>query len=165
MSLFTLDMDGDGDNDILVSDRRGPTSGIFWLEAPTWKRHNIGATSEEVMFVDYGDIDGDGLIDIAAAVRPEAIVWFRRLDASGQKWKRQSLPYPSNAGTAKAVAIGDLNGDGIKDIAFTCENSTNGKEGVWWFEQSRGGGWRTHRVSGTEGIKFDRIEYNAIVVE
>ena len=158
MSLFTLDMDGDGDNDILVSDRLGPTSGIFWLEAPTWKRHNIGTSSEEVMFIDYGDIDGDGLIDIAAAVRPEAIVWFRRLDASGQKWKRQSLPYPPNAGTAKAVAIGDLNGDGIKDIAFTCENSTKGKEGVWWFEQSRGGGWRTHRVSGPKGIKFDRIE-------
>jgi hypothetical protein len=68
------------------------------------------------------------------------------------------VPYPPNAGTAKAVAIGDLNGDGRADLAFTCENAKEGKHGVWWLEQTADGGWRPHSISGAEGIKFDRIE-------
>jgi hypothetical protein len=158
MSLFAMDLDADSDTDILVSDRKGPNSGIFWLEAPFWPRVNIGALGEEVMFIDYGDVDGDGLKDIVAAIRPESIVWFRRLDSTATSWKRMSLPYPDNAGTAKAVAIGDLNGDGLNDVAFTCENALGGKEGVWWLEQNKSGFWRSHRVSGPVGIKFDRIE-------
>jgi hypothetical protein len=158
MSLFASDMDGDGDQDILVSDRRGETSGIFWLEAPYWARIPVGASKEEVMFIEKADLDQDGLEDVVAAIRPESIVWFKRLDKTGFNWKRQSIPYPENAGTAKAVAVGDLNGDGLNDIAFTCENATNGKEGVWWLEQQPGGFWKANRVSGPEGIKFDRIE-------
>lgn len=158
MSLIAADMDGDNVTDVLVSDRRGPTSGIFFLKGPHFTRNQIGARGEEVMFLDYGDIDGDGLNDIAAAIRPEKIVWFRRLDGSGLKWERNEVPYPSGAGTAKAVAIGDLNGDGRADLAFTCENAGGDKQGVWWLEHLEGGKWRPHSISGTEGIKFDRIE-------
>ncbi len=158
MSLISADMDGDGVLDVLVSDRRGPTSGIFWLKGPNLPRVPVAAKGEEVMFLDYGDIDGDGLKDIAAAIRPETIVWFKRLDRGGQSWERKEVAYPANAGTAKAVAIGDLNGDGRADLAFTCENAKDGKHGVWWLEQRADGGWRPHSVSGAEGIKFDRIE-------
>ncbi|MBZ2187129.1 MAG: VCBS repeat-containing protein [Bryobacter sp.] len=158
MSLIAADMNANGADDVLVSDRSGPTSGIFWLEAPNFFRHNIGAKGEEVMFLDYADLNGDGLKDIAAAIRPESIVWFERLDTSGLKWRRHSVPYPPGAGTAKAVAIGDLNGDGRADLAFTCENAGGDKHGVWWLERLPDGNWRPHSISGPTGIKFDRIE-------
>jgi len=157
MTLASLDMDGDGNDDILVSDRRGGTSGVFWLRYPLWERHDIGAKGREVMFAAWGDINGDGRTDVAAAVREDAVVWWERLDGSGDRWKEHALQYPAGAGTAKAVAIGDMDGDGRSDLVLTCERSA-GKEGVWWLQQLPGGEWRPHRLSGPEGIKFDRIE-------
>ncbi len=157
MTLASLDMDGDGQEDILVSDRRGKTSGVFWLRYPGWERHEIGAKGREVMFAAWGDVNGDGRTDVAAAVREDAVMWWERLDDSGDRWKEHVMRYPAGAGTAKAVAMGDLNGDGRSDLVLTCEQSA-GKEGVWWMEQVPGGEWRPHRLSGPEGIKFDRIE-------
>jgi hypothetical protein len=155
MSLVPMDFDGDGDLDLLASDRRVGDSadqrGIFWLEAPSWRRHNIGAAGEEVMFISPLDRSR-----IAAAIAPRRISVFTR---TGQgQWLRTEVPYPENAGTAKAVAWGDLNGDGRPDLAFTCENARGGKEGVWWFESKADGSWTAHRLSGPEGVKFDRIE-------
>ena len=48
-----VDMDGDGDDDLLYSDRRGETRGIYWLErvAGQWRRHAIPASEEENMFL------------------------------------------------------------------------------------------------------------------
>jgi hypothetical protein len=158
MSLIPVDMDGDGDEDLLMSDRNGSKNGLFWLEAPNWQRHSIGSANEEVMFLDEADIDGDGLNDISAAIRPDTVVWYRRLDASGLNWKRYSLPYPPGAGTARAVSIGDLNRDGRMDIVVSSEGVAAGKEGIWWLEQAKGGFWKSHRLSGPQGIKFDRIE-------
>jgi hypothetical protein len=34
MSLVARDMDSDGDEDVLVSDRRGGNRGVYWLERP-----------------------------------------------------------------------------------------------------------------------------------
>ena len=34
MSLMPYDMDGDGDPDAVLSDRKGEHTGVFWLETP-----------------------------------------------------------------------------------------------------------------------------------
>lgn len=161
MSMIERDMDNDGDLDVLISDRKGTQSGIYWLEAPLWTRHDIGGDGEEVMFIDIakdptkdrnrGDV-------IAAAIRPNTIALFTRPKDPREHWDRKDIPYPPQAGTAKAVALGDLDNNGRLDIALTCENAGGGKEGVWWLESKADGSWVPHRISGREGIKFDRIE-------
>jgi hypothetical protein len=60
MTLASLDMDGDGNGEILGSRRKAKTSGVFWLRYPRWDRHDIGANGREVMFAAMGDINGDG---------------------------------------------------------------------------------------------------------
>ncbi|GAG39968.1 unnamed protein product, partial [marine sediment metagenome] len=77
MSLITHDMDGDGDKDIVISDRYGPLRGCRWLENPgrgplqakPWKNHFIGGQDAEVMFMKIADLDGDGLTDAVVATK------------------------------------------------------------------------------------------------
>jgi hypothetical protein len=172
MSLESTDMDGDGDLDILTSDRKGQMRGCRWLENPgeaqaqekNWPNHFIGCQNKEVMFLTLADIDEDGPHDVLAAANAEKagqIVILRRLDARGQFWKEHVIPYPQQAGTAKAVVVGDIDADGTKDIVFSCENAKGPKSGVMWLSRRKGvfeGDWQAHDISGPKGIKYDRME-------
>ncbi|MBK5295304.1 MAG: VCBS repeat-containing protein [Acidobacteriia bacterium] len=168
MSIVTADMDADGDLDILASDRKGAQSGVFWLENPgpgpaqknIWKEHPVGGQHAEVMFLDQADLDGDGLRDVIAAVRPNSIHIYRRLSKDGLQWATQSIPLPIWAGSAKAVRIGDLNNDGKLDVVLSCESAQGNRSGLLYFEKqlSGDGKWSPKDIAGVEGVKYDLIE-------
>jgi hypothetical protein len=169
MSLMARDMDADGDIDILASDRTGDNRGTLWLENPgpgpaqrqRWPEHRIGATGEEVMFLTEADLDRDGLTDVVAAVKPRRIFFHRRLGRDGLQWEEFVIPIPEAAGTAKAVAVGDIDMDGALDLVFSCERAHEGLSGIMWL--SRRGrvsdpDWTPHDISGGEGVKYDLVE-------
>jgi len=163
MSLIPHDLDGDGDPDALFTDRKGGRSGVFWLENPgaervrenaQWSEHPIGALTREIMFADVADLNGDGLTDVAAAVKPHDVFLFLR--QPDRTWKEIVLTLDdSNLGDAKAVQIGDLNGDALPDLVFTCENAHKAREGVVWLEQQHDAPWLQHSLAGPDGVKFD----------
>lgn len=163
MSLIPHDVDGDGDADAVFSDRKGDRTGVFWLENPgsaanrehaAWKEHAVGALGKEVMFIDLGDVNGDGLVDIAAAAKPVEIVLCLRQADGG--WREQVLKLDGkNLGDAKAAKIADVNGDTLPDLVFTCENAKGPLEGLVWLERQRGGAWMQHTLGGPEGLKYD----------
>lgn len=167
MDLAERDMDGDGDGDLVYTDRKPPDSGCFWLENPgaaavagAWIRHRIGAAGENAMFMAPADLDGDGLDDLAVAIQPRRILLLRRLDGSGLNWAPRYLSLPEAAGNSKGIAAGDFNGDGHIDLAFTCEAATNGRSGVMWLQAPAdpfSGEWTPHDVSGADGVKYDAI--------
>jgi len=169
MSLIASDMDGDGDEDVLASDRRGPASGAFWLENPgpgpnlekRWREHRIGASGKEVMFAAEGDVDDDGLRDVLAAVRPHSIYYFRRMSRDGGAWETTEIAVPEGSGTVKAVGVGDMDLDGKRDIVFSCERAEGSLAGVMYLsyrDSLTDSEWRSHDISGPEGVKFDRVE-------
>jgi hypothetical protein len=163
MSLASSDMDGDGDLDLVFSDRKGPRTGCFWLENPgtekiagPWVEHAIGAGGSEAMFLSLGDVDGDGLQDVVVAVKPKELLFLRRLSRDGQRWQTERIQLPENSGNAKAVSIGDLDLDGRADLVFTCEGADKGKSGVMWLSKDRAQNkWLPHDISGPDGIKHD----------
>lgn len=164
MSLIRVDIDDDGDYDVLFSDRKGPTRGCKWLEntgtGPDWSLHEIGGTDHEVMFLAVANLNGDGLWEVVSATRDAGLLVFRQRSTRGDDWSTESIPMPANTGTGKAVAVSDVDGDGRKDLVVSCENA-NDRTGVFWLRQqdSPGGGWIPREISGAaEGIKFDRIE-------
>jgi hypothetical protein len=169
MSLVAADLDGDGDEDIVASDRKGPGRGCFWLEHPgpaaaasgPWARHPIGARDVEVMFLRVVDLDRDGRLDVLAAAREKGLVTLRRKPETPDTWDRLPIDLPAGTGTAKAVAIGDIDRDGRLDVVFTCEGAAGGKSGVVWLSCRRGvtdRDWDAHEVSGPEGVKYDLVE-------
>jgi len=166
MSIIPEDMDGDGDLDLFYIDRKGPSRGTRWLENPgspnaPWSNHLIGGADLESLFGKIADLDQDGLDDIVLTAKDQQILWWRRLDASGLSWERHSLEYPENTGSAKAVAVGDLDHDGLPDIVVTCEHAEPPKQGAFWIKQTADlpfEQWQAYGISGPEGIKFDRIE-------
>lgn len=170
MSLFAIDIDGDGDRDIVTTDRKGPKRGCYWLENPgvgkqagLWKAHPIGGLMREVMFVKPCDLDGDKRQDFVIAVKGGDILFCKRTTDSKPKWTEHGIQSPANIGTGKAVAIGDIDGDGRQDIVLSCENAKNAS-GVVWLTRPKGKPathreWVRHEISGDKrGIKFDRIE-------
>ena len=165
MSLVSADIDGDGDLDVLISDRRGKKSGCLWLENPgkngpqtkPWPEHRIGPMGEEVMLLDYADLDGDGLKDVIVPTSNRKLYVFRRKKGKGVQWETHRIQYPKNTGTGKAVKVGDINLDGKLDMVLAHERAEK-SSGIVWISYKKTPldlVWEDHEVTGLMGIKFD----------
>jgi len=164
MSLVKHDLDGDGDLDVLASDRKGKSSGILWLENPglkpmqanptrRWAAHRIGVDGKEAMFI---SISQDK--KIYAAARPNQVFVLRPGRDVRKRWQSEKIVFPPKKyGTSKAARAADLDGDGHPEIVVTCELAHGEKSGVFYLKQ-KGGKWVDHNIGGPAGIKFDRIE-------
>ena len=118
------DVNGDGEPDILAS--RGHGNGVVWFEGPEWTEHVI---DEEVLFphsTDFGDIDGDGDIDLSSVGFGSKLAAWYENDGQG-KFTRHVL---SRNQMAYDTMITDLDGDGDQDILVAGQRSEN----VVWFE-------------------------------
>lgn len=169
MSLISSDMDGDGDQDILMSDRKSTLGGIRWLENPgkksakldsPWKNRWIVNHLEESMFIDTYDFDEDGSDEIVAPYYDEKnqgqMSIFNPLDLS--TWRETRITYPDNMGRAKALSVGDINLDGKPDLVLSTEGAYEGRSGVVWLEYPESwndSNWTVHDISGADGLKFD----------
>jgi hypothetical protein len=170
MSLMPVDMDMDGDEDVVVSDRKGTNRGVFWLENPgkksagqAWTKHRIGANGREVMFLDVADLDGDDYKDVVVAVKPDEVHWFQHPGDLSKKWQSHKIQVqlPDSTGTAKAVRVGDIDQDGRVDIVYSCERARSPKHGVAWLRYVQAptdSQWVVNEISGPVGVKYDRIE-------
>lgn len=177
MSIHVLDMNADGREDIVYSDKNGPSTGVWWLENPgdtqkPWKRRSIFSGGlNGCMLIDIVDVDGDGLLDVVIPVdfhraHPDSrhehrrIVIAKRVDKSGESWKQISVPIPPNTGQPKAATAGDLDGDGRVEIVVTSTGAEGDQIGAYSLRYDgpiEAATWTANNIGGPEGIKFDIV--------
>ncbi|MBN1591032.1 MAG: VCBS repeat-containing protein [Pirellulales bacterium] len=171
MSLETVDMDSDGDLDVLLSDRKGKMRGVRWIENPgpvaasgqPWKNHFVGGRKHTVMFLDVGDVDGDGVHEIVAATRNGRILLLRRNLSTTGEWHTVEIDNPFGCPSGKAVRVADVNLDGRMDLVHTSnKHKPSEYPAVSWLDLKSLSADRvevaTHDIGGREGIKFDLIQ-------
>ncbi|MBN1272939.1 MAG: VCBS repeat-containing protein [Candidatus Aminicenantes bacterium] len=122
-----IDLDGDGDLDIVGGSETTPYSqsqGLAWWrnnggDPPAWTRYVIDAGFDHVMSVDVYDIDGDSLLDIAATSWSlHQIAWWKNSGNVTSGWTR--LIILANFINAHDAKCFDIDGDGTTDIAGIC---------------------------------------------
>ena len=189
MSVITHDVDGDGDPDTIVSDRAGYRQtnntvswslyGARWIEtvrtesaAPSFINHSISiagncvaCTPGDEMFATLHDFDRDGVLDLidgtSSSNRPNRVVIHRNLGAWGPPatWSNDRVPAPINAGHYQAVAIGDIDRDGLDDLVVSTWEANqlppSPLTGVYWQRNLGDGRWEQEELSGPAGTKYD----------
>ncbi|HJN10277.1 MAG TPA: VCBS repeat-containing protein [Pirellulaceae bacterium] len=162
MSLRASDLDGDGDEDIVFSNRFGSQPGIFWLKNPgnrsgKWERQLIGGKDHQVMFLSLGDLSGKGARNVVCPTLGGDLLYCVR-GKSGD-WTETVIPLPFGLKAGKGVAISDVNLDGRPDLVTTSEAQREAADmvSVAWKENSPTG-WIDHAISNEQGRKFDRVE-------
>jgi hypothetical protein len=82
------------------------------------------------MFMAMSDMDGDGKEEVILEEKNhKTIRIYRKI---GIEWKEQIIKVPDFTGNCKSVEVGDINGDGIKDLVFSTETGGDVKVGLTW---------------------------------
>jgi hypothetical protein len=105
------------------------------------------------------DVNNDGLMDIVGVSNSHgAVVAYINPGAHGLTWQR--LVLTANAPGAVNLAVGDINGDGKKDVVVAMRSnsgSTTVFAGIAWLENPGNGSpnWTYHTVDTTPGNYYD----------
>ncbi|WP_339610443.1 T9SS type A sorting domain-containing protein [uncultured Planktosalinus sp.] len=104
-----------------------------------WQEHLIyeDETSGSAKLI-LVDIDNDGLLDIVTFRSQFAIYWHKNLDGLGN----YALPLliVENLPTVRGMAVGDLTGNGFKDLVFSTQDVVNMGFNLRWMEHLDGNG-------------------------
>ena len=148
ISVYSEDIDGDGDMDILGAARNDDA--ITWWEnidgsGMTWTEHTVVGDFDGVYSVYSEDIDGDSDMDIiGAAGYADDITWWENEDGFGTSWTEHNIEGDFDG--ALSVYSEDINGDDDMDIlgaAYYADDIT------WWEnEDGAGTAWIEHTVEG-----------------
>ena len=136
------DLDGDGDNDIMMSSAHA--HGVWWFENKgegTFQQHEIDKSYSQTHALHYQDIDGDGVKDLITGKRfyahgsksdPDALgevvmCWYqvKKGEKAAPTFTKHKIDAGTDTGIGTQFFVGDINGDKLPDIVLSNKKGTN----------------------------------------
>ncbi len=138
-SVFSCDLDTDGDNDVLTATNSMSEDKISWFEnidgAGGFGDEQIIDNSENINSIYASDIDNDGDIDILMTDDEEnKLVYYINEDGSGNFGNEQIISDIEEE--PKSVYVCDIDGDGDQDVITSSKGSSPQYSKVVWYENA-----------------------------
>jgi hypothetical protein len=168
--LEAIDMDADGDLDIVAAGNNGLPYGVaIWVEnvnglGTSWLKHPIDSSLDGVCSASAADMDGDGDVDVLVCSGydwgEDLVAWYENTNGEATAWNRHELD--DTVIDARDVAIEDMDMDGDQD-AVLCDQMA----GVRWYEFSRATtGWLESSILDPPGgsqLQWTDLNWDATV--
>ena len=135
-SVFAIDLDNDGDVDILSASHDNDT--VAWFEndgqqTPAFTRRVISTAVNGAITVHAADMDGDGDVDvIAGATLGFEVLWFENDGNQDPSFTTRSISATQNR--VRSVYAADMDNDSDLDILA----ALNGEDAVVWLRNDGG---------------------------
>jgi hypothetical protein len=147
VSVYTADVDGDDDLDVLTVATE-PANEVSWWEndsgdGTSWTQHTVGGSFIGAREANAADIDGDTDLDIVgAAMGSDAITWWENTAGDGSAWTEHAVDGSFDG--AYSVYAADLDGDDDLDVVGAAYYADD----VLWWENTSGDGttWTEHAI-------------------
>lgn len=162
-----------GNLNVLVSDRKGPDRGVYFLKTDRtrlnhWKRVDLLPDQNEFMFLCQSSPKQSGANQSETDPHQRIVVATRNsfiLDIEVKDLKKSRLdkiPNPESIPFGKAVAIGDIDLDGEPDLVHSSnirwlKNQRSPESGLHWLKKPANR-WVSQPITDSRGKKYDRLE-------
>jgi hypothetical protein len=188
MQLMVLDVEGDGDRDIVYTDREsieegmppvppGSDQGLRWLEStpaqtPKWVERPISTSFSNHKWFDLARWDADNDLDIADCRSDvgvhEQTLWLN--DGGWASWTPMAIPVAvqGDVGQCQHITFANIDNAGPLDLGISYSNAGNDLSGIIWLHNAGTAAapvWERGEIGGIangNGIKFDNLVWSDI---
>ena len=146
--IYTVDVNNDSMEDIIVGERRGAflfiNPGNPAQEGAVWEKIAFPEKTGGSFYLD--DLDGDGKIDLLNSSSEGTVSWINIEYEDGKIALNQTI-IDDDLEKAFDINCMDINGDGKKDVIVTLLNQPK----IYWYEapSKKGEPWKKHILSDT----------------
>lgn len=175
--LVARDMDGDGDMDLVITDRDGTgvssSKGARWMKNPTigggsWTNVEIYTGVGNTRWIEVST-NGKTIVGGTSGTTGVSTTWIltcsqstpsacNKVGGSAPAWAKTDITQPADIGLFNMGKLADIDLDGDDDIVIVYHHAYDHLSNVVWLRNDGAGAYTRGEISGVDGVKSDNFE-------